>query len=279
MQGGPLNHVIAAKATCFAIAGSEAFRDYQQQVRDERGRATRPSCRRAASTSLPAAPTRISCSSTCVGPSGRARTPRSGSPRSPSPSTATRFPSTSGRRPLPPACVRGRRRRRCAASTRTTSARWGGSPARRSGRGRRPPRAARAQPRPLRRAASVPRLPRLYDLCQSLRSAIRWRSTSSACCATINTSTADFRRLVNELTLLLTYEATKDLATEQVEISTPLESDLGAAHLRQEGRRLPDPPRGRGHARRRAVAHLRARASASSACTATRRRSSRTSTT
>ncbi len=40
----------------------------------------------------------------------------------------------------------------------------------------------------------------------------------------VNTSTADFRRLVNELTLLLTYEATKDLATEQVEISTPLES-------------------------------------------------------
>jgi glycine hydroxymethyltransferase len=33
MQGGPLNHVIAAKATCFAIAGSDAFRDYQQQVR------------------------------------------------------------------------------------------------------------------------------------------------------------------------------------------------------------------------------------------------------
>ena len=38
------------------------------------------------------------------------------------------------------------------------------------------------------------------------------------------TSTADFRRLVNELTLLLTYEATKGLATEQVEISTPLEA-------------------------------------------------------
>ena len=33
MQGGPLNHVIAAKATCFAIAASEAFRDYQRQVR------------------------------------------------------------------------------------------------------------------------------------------------------------------------------------------------------------------------------------------------------
>jgi uracil phosphoribosyltransferase len=37
------------------------------------------------------------------------------------------------------------------------------------------------------------------------------------------TSTGDFRRLVDELTLLLTYEATKDLATEQVEVETPLE--------------------------------------------------------
>ena len=33
MQGGPLNHVIAAKATCFAIAASDAFRSYQRQVR------------------------------------------------------------------------------------------------------------------------------------------------------------------------------------------------------------------------------------------------------
>jgi uracil phosphoribosyltransferase len=37
------------------------------------------------------------------------------------------------------------------------------------------------------------------------------------------TPTQMFRQLVNELTLLLTYEATKDLATEEVEISTPLE--------------------------------------------------------
>ena len=37
------------------------------------------------------------------------------------------------------------------------------------------------------------------------------------------TSTADFRRLVNELTLLLTYEATKELATEEAEVETPLE--------------------------------------------------------
>jgi len=33
MQGGPLCHAIAAKATCFKVAGSEAFRSYQAQVR------------------------------------------------------------------------------------------------------------------------------------------------------------------------------------------------------------------------------------------------------
>jgi uracil phosphoribosyltransferase len=38
-----------------------------------------------------------------------------------------------------------------------------------------------------------------------------------------STDTQLFRQLVNELTLLLTYEATKDLATEQVEVETPLE--------------------------------------------------------
>ena len=38
-----------------------------------------------------------------------------------------------------------------------------------------------------------------------------------------DTSTADFRRLVDEITLLLTYEATKDLVTEEVEVETPLE--------------------------------------------------------
>ncbi len=37
------------------------------------------------------------------------------------------------------------------------------------------------------------------------------------------TTTQMFRQLVNELTLLLTYEATKDLATERVEVTTPNE--------------------------------------------------------
>ena len=33
MQGGPLVHAIAAKAACFRIAASDAFRSYQEQVR------------------------------------------------------------------------------------------------------------------------------------------------------------------------------------------------------------------------------------------------------
>jgi glycine hydroxymethyltransferase len=33
MQGGPLEHTIAAKATCFKIAMTDAFRDYQARIR------------------------------------------------------------------------------------------------------------------------------------------------------------------------------------------------------------------------------------------------------
>src|ERR671929_718763 len=38
-----------------------------------------------------------------------------------------------------------------------------------------------------------------------------------------DTPTVHFRKLLNEVTLLLTYEATKDFPTEDVEIETPLE--------------------------------------------------------
>jgi glycine hydroxymethyltransferase len=33
MQGGPLCHTVAAKATCFKIAGTQPFREYQRQIR------------------------------------------------------------------------------------------------------------------------------------------------------------------------------------------------------------------------------------------------------
>jgi uracil phosphoribosyltransferase len=39
----------------------------------------------------------------------------------------------------------------------------------------------------------------------------------------VNTDTEMFRRLVNELTLLLTYEATKEMGLEEIEGETPLE--------------------------------------------------------
>jgi uracil phosphoribosyltransferase len=39
----------------------------------------------------------------------------------------------------------------------------------------------------------------------------------------VNTDTEMFRRLVNELTLLLSYEATKEMSLEQIEVETPLE--------------------------------------------------------
>jgi uracil phosphoribosyltransferase len=45
-----------------------------------------------------------------------------------------------------------------------------------------------------------------------------------------STPTVHFRKLVEELTLLLTYEATKDFPTEPVEIETPLET-MSAARI------------------------------------------------
>ena len=52
MQGGPLEHTIAAKATCFKIAMTDAFREYQSQIRAQRRRARRRRCRRAGSSIL-----------------------------------------------------------------------------------------------------------------------------------------------------------------------------------------------------------------------------------
>ena len=41
-----------------------------------------------------------------------------------------------------------------------------------------------------------------------------------------DTPTVHFRKIANEVTLLLTYEATKDFPTEEVEIETPLETTM-----------------------------------------------------
>ena len=47
------------------------------------------------------------------------------------------------------------------------------------------------------------------------------------------TSTKDFRQLVNEITLLIGYEATRDLELEDMEIETPLQKTIGKALPRQ----------------------------------------------
>ena len=47
------------------------------------------------------------------------------------------------------------------------------------------------------------------------------------------TPTVHFRKLVNELTLLLTYEATKDFPTEPGRDRDAARTDAGAAHLGQ----------------------------------------------
>ncbi len=41
------------------------------------------------------------------------------------------------------------------------------------------------------------------------------------------TATRDFKALVNEIAMLMAYEATKDLALEEVAVETPLESTVG----------------------------------------------------
>ena len=46
------------------------------------------------------------------------------------------------------------------------------------------------------------------------------------------TPTAEFRRLMRELSLLMAYEVTSGLPTETVAIDTPLESDRSAAAVR-----------------------------------------------
>ena len=81
MQGGPMEHVIAAKATCFRIAAGAAFREYQTQVRANAdaladgapGRRARRPHRRHRHAPAPGRPARVGVD--------RAATPRSASPR------------------------------------------------------------------------------------------------------------------------------------------------------------------------------------------------------
>ena len=222
MQGGPLMHTIAAKATCFRDRRLRPVPRLPAAGARERRHAVRDAPGRAASTCSPAAPTRT-CSSVDL-----RRTDWTGKDAEERLAevaiTVNRNTSrsTSGRRPSRRASASARRRRRCAASTRTTSARSARSCAARSRTTPTSARCARGAVRSATRTRSTLRLPRLHDATSPWTSH-RGQPSARApqarpASATQSTSTADFRRLVNELTLLLTYEATKDLATEDVEV-------------------------------------------------------------
>jgi uracil phosphoribosyltransferase len=85
----------------------------------------------------------------------------------------------------------------------------------------------------VREAAAVPRLFRVYDLRRVTAAAQETRRLTHVTHPLVQhklsylrdrtTPTVHFRKLVEEVTLLLTYEATKDFASEEVEVETPLE--------------------------------------------------------
>ena len=243
---------------------TDAFRDYQTPGARERRRARRRRSRRAASTSSPAAPTRTCCRSTCARPSGRARTPRSGWPRSKLTVNRNTVPFDE----RPPTVASGVRIGTPAATMRG----FDEDDFREVGRiivgaladGADVGRARRAERGAVRAAAALPGLPRLHHVrrvtetlsgvtvvdaparpAQALvpaRQATRRPSTSASSS--------------NEVTLLLTYEATKDFPTETVEIETPLER---TTVQRISGKKVAVCPvlrAGRRDARRRALARL-----------------------
>ena len=234
LQGGPLMHAVAAKATCFRIAASDAFRSYQEQVRANADALAAELVASGVEVLTGGTDTHLLLldlrASDVVGEGRRGPAARRAADRQPQHRAVRRAPADRrlggahrdagrdharlrrGRLPRGRPHHRRRARRR---------------------RGRRRPR--RAQRRALRRTPALPGLPRVRDR----RRRGRRVTTPTAggvievghplvqhklgLLRDVTTTTQMFRQLVNELTLLLTYEATKDLADEAVEIETPLE--------------------------------------------------------
>ena len=117
-QGGPLEHVIAAKAVALKIAAGDLFSERQERTLAgaRRSPSELPAPATPSGCSL-AAPTCTWCSSTCATRSSTASRPRTACTTSGSPSTATRCRSTRARRWSPPACVSVRPRWPRAASS------------------------------------------------------------------------------------------------------------------------------------------------------------------
>ena len=260
MQGGPLMHTIAAKATCFRIAATDAFRDYQQQVRANADalaagligggfdvltggtdtHLVQLDLRATEWTGLAAQERLDECRLTVnrntvpfdERPPMVASGVRIGTPAA----TMRGFDEDDFREvaaiivdalhddaDVDGARARGRRRSATAARSipgfrgyttyvdrETTCCGMARAQLRCDVSDRRD--MARAS-RVLRKAMSVTEV--THPLVRHKLGLLR----------DVNTDTEMFRRLVNELTLLLTYEATKDMALEEIEVETPLERD------------------------------------------------------
>ncbi len=260
--GRAAEHTIAAKATCFKIAGTEPFREYQSQVRRERRRARGVAAGGRARVLTGGTDThllqidlrnsewtgkdaeerlhevKITVNRNTVPFDERPPTVASGVRIGTPAMTMRGFDEddfrevgarSSSRRsatpPTSPGCA--------AASTRSA----------RTGRSTRASAATRrtSHERPERRLTVVD-----HPLVQHKLSYLRDKETP----------TVHFRKLVNELTLLLTYEATKDMPTEAHRDRDAARDDDRPADQGQEGRRLPGAARRHGHARRRPLARL-----------------------
>ncbi len=229
MQGGPLLHVIAAKAACFKIAASEPFRSYQAQVRANADALADALMERGLDLLTDGTDTHLMQ----VDLRGSEWTGRAAEERLHEVQiTANRNTVPFDERPpMEASGVRLGHARRDDARLRRGGPGRGGSDHRgRALRGARRRCSQRPQPGALRQAPALSRFPRLPGLPGMTVATQRVVEVTHplvqhklGLLRDTATPTQMFRQLVNEVTLLLTYEATKDLATEEVEISTPLE--------------------------------------------------------
>ena len=230
MQGGPLQHTIAAKATCFRIAATEAFRDYQRQVRANADTLSDTLMKGGLDVLTGGTDTHLLQldlrGTDWTGKDAEERLAdvkltvnRNTVPFDEQPPTV----ASGVRIGTPAATMRGFVEEDFAEVGQVIVE------ALRRGRRRRGPRSP--ERRSLRQASALSGIPRLHDvrrvtavaterlievkhpLVQHKLSYLREQDTP----------TVHFRKIANEVTLLLTYEATKDFPTEDVEIETPLE--------------------------------------------------------
>ena len=264
MQGGPLVHAIAAKATCFRIAATEPFRAYQEQVRANADALADD----AASTS--GLDVLTGGTDTHLLQLDLRRTEWTGKDAE---ERLHEVKLTVNRNTVPfderpPTVASGVRIGTPAATMRG----FDEDDFREVGRiiagaladGADLARARRAAPRRSATAAALPGLPRLHRATRL--SAVDTASVTHVTHPLVQhklsylrdrtTPTVHFRKLVNELTLLLTYEATKDFPTEPVEIETPLERMQAQRISGKKVAVCPVLRAGRGHARGRPLADL-----------------------